>query len=348
MTDYEKICEFDSLYNAHKKARRNKRHKRDVIGFEMNLAKHLWSLKERLENRTYEVGGYYKFMIHDPKTREIQALRYEDRIVQHSLCDNVLTPFFENRLIYDNCACRLGKGTHFGIHRLTSFMQEYYRRHGAEGWILKLDIRKYFPSIDHEVLLDRLRRVIPDQDIMKLLECIINSYNGESGKGLPMGNQTSQLFALYYLDPVDRLIKEKLKIKYYTRYMDDMILLSESKEYLQECLKQIRALCGETLKLELNEKTSIFPMRNGVDYLGWHFYLTDTGKVIRKLRQNRKRHLKRRLKVLQRDYAEGKADFADVKQRMAATHGHLIHGHTYHLREKISQETIFTRRGVDT
>lgn len=343
MTDYERLSDFRNLYAAHKLARRSKQHKRDVVAFEMDLAKNLWEIKNRLDSRTYEVGGYYKFIIHDPKTREIQALHYGDRIVQHSLCDNVLTPFFEKRLIYDNCACRKGKGTHFGINRLTGFLRGYYRKHGADGWILKLDIRKYFPSIDHAVLLSRLQRVILDPDIMALIGKIIESYNSDTGKGLPMGNQTSQIFALYYLDPVDRLVKEKLRVKYYTRYMDDMILVHESKEYLQECLRQIQKLCREQLKLETNDKTSIFPIRNGVDYLGWHFYLTETGKVVRKLRQNRKKRLKRRMRVMQRDYADGSIEFDDIKRSMAAIHGHLIHGHTYHLRKKILEGTVFSK-----
>lgn len=319
----------------------------------MDLAHNLWETKDRLERGDYSVSGYNRFMIHDPKKREIQALSYADRIVQHSLCDNVLTPFFENRLIYDNCACRIGKGTHFGMKRLEGFMREHYNRHGLsqsgrpDGWILKADVSKFFQSIDHGVLLERLRRAIPDPDVMRLLETIINSFNDETGKGLPMGNQTSQLFALFYLDPVDRLIKEKLCVKHYTRYMDDMVLLHPDKEYLKECLRRMRELAENVLKLEFNDKTQIMPMRNGVDYLGWHFYLTDTGKVVKKLRQCGKRRLKKRLKCLQSGYAKGRLEWEDVKRSMAATHGHLIHGHTYRLRAKLYNETIFTRNNKE-
>lgn len=347
ITDYEKICAFESLYEAHRRARKCKRHKKDVITFEMDLAANLWGLKERLDSKTYVVGGYKRFMIHDPKDREIQALCYGDRVVQHSLCDNVLIPFFENRLIYDNCACRKGKGTHFGIRRLTEFMREHYKAHGADGWILKADIRKYFPSVNHEILLQRLRRIIPDPDIVALVEMIIHSWNRDEGKGLAMGNQTSQLFALYYLDPVDRLIKEKLRIKHYTRYMDDMVLLHPDREYLRECLRQIRELCGIKLKLELNEKTQIFPIRHGVDYLGWHFYLTETGKVIKELRMQNKKRLKRRMKGLQKGYAEGRLDWEDIKRSIASTNGHLMHGHTYRLRAKIYNKTAFVRKSED-
>jgi len=344
ITDYERLCAFDSLYEAHRKARRCKRQKADVISFEMNLAENLWDCKRRLDGKTYTVNGYHRFMIHDPKDREIQALAYADRVVQHSLCDNVLSPFFEKHLIYDNCACRIGKGTHFGMERLTGFLREHYREYGAEGWILKADVRKYFPSVDHEVLLARLRKVISDPDVRALLEMIVRSWNGEEGKGLPMGNQSSQLFALYYLDPVDRLVKEKLRIKHYTSYMDDMVLIHPDRDYLRECLLQMRELCESKLKLELNEKTQVFPLRHGVDYLGWHFYLTDTGKVIKKLRTTNKKRLKRRMKGLQAGYAEGRLQWEDVRRSLASTNGHLIHGDTYHLRTKIYRDTAFIRK----
>lgn len=343
MTDYEKVCDFENLYAAHKSARLGKRHKADVINFEMDLANNLWSIKRRLENRTYRIGGYNHFTIYEPKQREIQALCYAARIVQHSLCDNVLMPFIENRLVYDNCACRNEKGTHFGMRRLAGFLREHYKMHGADGWILKADVRKYFASIDHDILLNRLGKIIPDHEIMKLLEMIVRRYNADTGKGLPMGNLTSQLFALYYLDPVDRLIKEKLCIRHYTRYMDDMVLLHPDKAYFQECLGAMRKLCGYELKLELNEKTQLFPIRNGVDYLGWHFYLSDTGKVVKKLRTQNKRKLKRRLKGMQKGYAEGRVQLEDIKCSIAATNGHLKHGHTWKLKQKLYGKAIFVR-----
>lgn len=310
----------------------------------MDLASKLWDIARRLESRTYKIGGYHHFTIYEPKRREIQALEYADRIVQHSLCDNVLTPFFEHRLIYDNCACRAGKGTHFGMRRIEGFLREHYKENGASGWILKADMRKYFASIDHDTLLNRLRPVIPDPDVMALLEMIVCSYNADTGKGIPMGNQTSQLFALYYLDPVDRLIKEKLRIRHYTRYMDDMVLLHPDKAVLQDALRQIRALAEDKLHMELNEKTQLFPVHNGIDYLGWHFYLTDTGKVVKRLRTQNKRKLKRRVKGLQKGYAEGRLNIEDITRSVAATNGHLLHGHTWKLKQKLYGKAVFVRR----
>ena len=186
MTDYEKICDFQNLLNAHNRARRSKQHKKDIILFEMNLAQNLWNIKNSLENHSYKISGYNKFMIFDPKEREIQVLSYYDRIVQHVLCDEVLSPFFERKLIYDNAACRTGKGTHFALNRLTKFFRQHYKLFGDSGYILKCDIRKYFPSIHHKVLREMLTKIIPDKKIMDLLLHIIDSFEYSPNRGLHM------------------------------------------------------------------------------------------------------------------------------------------------------------------
>lgn len=345
MTDYEQVCDFQNLYQAHLNARKGKRGKAEVIEFEMNLSENLWQLQKELLEGTYRISGYYRFMIKEPKEREIQALSYRDRVVQHSLCDNVLTPFFESRLIYDNAACRIGKGTHFALNRVTGFLQDYYKKYGARGWILKADVRKYFASVDHQVLLARLEKVIPDPKVMQLLRTIIESDTNCADKGLPIGNQTSQWFALYYLDPLDRLVKEKLRVKYYSRYMDDSVLIHPDKEFLQECRRQMEAKAKE-LGLKLNEKTKIFPIANGVDYLGWHFYLTDSGKVVKRLRTQNKKRLKRRLRGMQKRYAAGEIQGEDIRRSMASTRGYLQYGHTRYMQQKICRKAVFCRSPV--
>lgn len=150
-----------------------------------------------------------------------------------------------------------------------------------------------------------------------------------------MGNQTSQWFALYYLDGLDRLVKEKLRIKYYTRYMDDMILIHSDRNYLKECLQEMECFLSGELKLAFNEKTQIHPIRQGVDYLGFHFYLTETGKVVRTLRQSSKKRLKRRLRNYRHAYAEGKMELEAISRSVAGCKGHLKHAHTYRLQKNI-------------
>ncbi len=286
---YDQIFSFKNLYKAHMKARRSKRHKCEVILYEMNLGENLTKLEKELINETYKIKGYYKFMINDPKLREIQALSYEDRIVQKALCDGFLSEYLERRLIYDNAACRKDKGTDFARERLKFFLRRYYKTYGNSGYVLKMDIRKYFDSIDHLILKDKFNKV-KDERIKELLYEIVDSYEKTSNKGLPMGNQTSQWFALYYLDGVDRLIKENLRIEYYTRYMDDMILIHHNKEYLNYCLNEIKLILNK-LKLELNDKTEITPITHGIEYLGFRFYLLSTGKINLRLRSSSKRRI---------------------------------------------------------
>lgn len=346
MTEYETIYRFDNLYHAYKAAARCKRSKNEVVEFELNLAENLWSLHDELESKTYHSGGYHKFMIYDPKQRLIQALSFRDRVVQHSLCDNVLMPYFENRLIYDCAACRIGKGTHFAMNRLSGFMREFYKTHKTNGYFLKCDVRKYFDSIDHGVLKYLLRKY-PDGDIRQFLYQIIDSYNANTGKGLPMGNQSSQWFALYYLDKIDRTIKEKYKIKYYTRYMDDLVLLHESKEYLQSCLKELTDIAENVLKISFNEKTQIFPISEGVDYLGWRFYLTDSGKVIRRLRTSNKRRFKRRLKAFAERYSRDEMTLEEIQRSLASYRGHLSHGHTWKLTKKVYANFVLKKQSQE-
>lgn len=308
----------------------------------MNLAENIWKLHDALKNRRYRAAPYHRFIVHEPKEREIQALTFADRVVQHSLCDNILRPYIDNRLIYDCAACRVGKGTHFAMDRLSGFFRDFYKKHGTKGYILKCDVRRFFDSIDHDVLKYRLRK-FPDKEMREFLYCIIDSYHGDTGKGLPMGNQSSQWFALYYLDGIDRLIKEKYRVSYYTRYMDDLVILHESKEYLQKLLAEMLQMAETELKLSFNEKTQIFPMSQGVEYLGWHFYLTDTGKVIRRLRQSNKRRFKSRLKQFKKQYRRGEIEYDAISRSLVSYMGHLTHGHTWHLRRKLLADFVLTR-----
>lgn len=344
LEEYKEICCFESLYQAHKKARRGKQDKKEIIQYECFLTENLMRLSWHLENKIYRPGGYHRFVIYDPKIREIQAPGYGDRIVQHALCDCVLGPYLDRRLIYDNAACRPGKGTHFAMVRLSGFLRDFYKKHGNDGWILKCDIRKYFASIDHKVLKEKLSRTGLCSDTKWLLDVIIDSCPGGEGRGLPMGNQTSQWFALFYMDGLDRLVKEKLRIPYYTRYMDDMILVHHDKDYLQYCLQQMQTYAKQRLHLEMNEKTQIHHIRQGVDYLGFHFWLNETGKVVRTLRQQSKKRIKRKLRAYRRLYAEGRLDIRAAGKSLASYYAHLGHGDTWHLRQNISKNFVLQRK----
>lgn len=340
---YGQLTDFGHIYQAYRRTAKGKHRKTEVIRYETNLHMELWWLCQRIDARRYRIGGYHKFMIYDPKEREIQALSFSDRVFQHLLCDNVLMPWMEPRLIYDNAACREGKGTHFALNRLEGFLREHYRRHGTRGYLLKYDIRKYFNSIDHEVLKRKLAG-FPDAEVRDLLYRIIDSYECTPGRGLPMGNQTSQWFALYYLDRLDRLIKERLRVKYYVRYMDDGVLIAGNKEELRGYLARMEEQVAED-GIEFNEKTQIFPISQGVDFLGWHLYLTDTGRVIRRLRTSNKKRFKKRMKAYQKGYAAGRVSLDEITRSVRSYNGHLMHGDTWHLRKHIYEKLVFTRNG---
>ncbi len=337
---YERLTEFNNIYEAYKRTRRGKRKKDEVIRYEANLSARLWSLKESLEGENFAIRGYHKFMVYDPKEREIQALDFYDRVFQHLLCDCVLEPYLEPRLIYDNAACRKSKGTHFAMRRFKQFLVDYYKHHGAKGYILKFDIRKYFDSIDHERLKAKLAN-FPDEKVKKLLYSIIDSYRKEEGKGIPIGNQSSQWFALYYLDRLDRLIKEQLHIKYYVRYMDDGIIVHHDKEFLKNVLQLMRELIEED-KLEFNKKTQILPLSQGADFLGFHYYMSGTGKIIMRLRSSNKRRFKRNLKRLQKHYNQGRIELESITLSLNSYCGHLKHGNTWRLRQQVFGNTWFT------
>lgn len=215
--------------------------------------------------------------------------------------------------------------------RLKSFMSAYYRKNGVEGWVLKCDVRKYFYRINHDVLKSQLRRLIKDRDVLWLLDMIVDS---TEGPGIPIGNHTSQWFAILYLSDMDHMIKERLGIKYYGRYMDDFYLIHEDRAYLQFCLEEIRRFLVP-MGLELNQKTAIFPLSQGIDFLGFRTYLTDSGKVVRKVRRESKNRIRRKIKKFRHLVDEGRVDFDTVLQSYNSWTGHADHGNSYHLISEI-------------
>ena len=334
MDDFEKIYDFTNLYHAHLKTRRCKRSKAEVIRFEVDLAANLCTLSDMLKEDRYLPVSYYNFKVFEPKRRDIHALRYPDRVVQRCLCDEVLAPTLDSRLIHDNAACRKGKGTHFSLGRLSGFMREHHRQRGTDGYLLKCDIRKYFQNINHTVLKGKLARLPLSQAMLQFLFGVIDSYESSPDCGLPLGNQSSQWFALYYLDSVYRLIKERLRVKHYVRYMDDFILLHDDKAFLLDAMRQINVLLNEQLGLELNQKTQISPLCGGVNYLGFHLRLTKTGKVVRSLQPAAKRRFIRAMRSIRYELVHNALSPEGFRNRVSSHQGHLSHGHTRGLQQK--------------
>ena len=335
MQEYEKIYDFQNLYNSYKKARKGKRWKEAAVKFEVNLMEAILLLQRQLKTKTYTLSEYNVFKVYEPKERLVMSNSYKDKVVQHSICDNVLEPTLTKTFILDNYASQVGKGTDFGLNRLNYFMRRYYRQNKtAEGWVLKCDIRKYFYNIDHTKLKVMIRKHITCKDTLWLLDMIIDSTEGNIG--IPIGNQSSQLFALLYLSGLDHFIKEKLGVKFYGRYMDDFYLIHKDKEFLKHCRKEITAYVTG-LGLELNSKTCISPLKNGIDFLGFHTYLTESGKVIKKLRQSSKVRIRRRLKKYKKLNEQHRLPKKRIECSYNSWKGHAKRGNCYHLIKQMDE-----------
>lgn len=331
---YPKIYDFHNLYNAYIKARKGKRYKNEALKFKLNLEGNLIELQNDLIYKTFENGRYREFTIYEPKERVIMALPFRDRVVHHALC-NVIEPIFENRFIYDSYACRPGKGTHAAADRTTEFLRKTIRKWN-NVYCLKADIKKYFYNINHNILKKIIRKKIACRDTLWLIDRIIDSSADEKDinpVGIPIGNLTSQLFANIYLNELDYFIKHQLKIKYYIRYMDDFIILHNNKKYLWYMLDEIKAFLNNELNLQLNEKTSVFPINHGVNFVGYRIWPTH-----RLLRKSSIKRIKRGLKKLQRDFNEGEIPLKKVEATIMSWLGHCKHADTYRIRKKVLGE----------
>lgn len=231
-------------------------------------------LHHDLTNNDYRHGGYQAFKISDPKPREIHKASVRDRLLHHAIY-RILYPYFDRKFIFDSYSCRIGKGTHRAMNRFRSFIWKASKNNTRTAWVLKCDIRKFFANIDHQILKSILAKYIGDNDVLWLLSQIIDSFRSEFRIeiGLPLGNLTSQLLVNVYMNELDHYIKRNLKIKYYLRYADDFVLLSESKSYLERLLPRISKFLDNKLKLSLHpDKVFIKTVASGVDFLGWvHF-----------------------------------------------------------------------------
>lgn len=358
---FEDIFTLENLYRAHIRGRRSKREKRQVVKFEIDLMPNLQKMLDSILSGKYRITKYREFAIYEPKKRQIQTLLYRDRVVQHILCDNLFLPYFSKRAILDNGVCQIGKGTHFTLNRLVSNTQKMiYREKTTDLYVLKCDILKYFPSIPHKQLKQKILHHIEDKRLRDFVTMIIDSYHTApsylleynipfadscgphpfnpnfvtTGRGLPIGNQTSQVFGMFYLDTLDRFVKEKLRVKCYSRYMDDFILVHPDKAFLKRALKQIQELL-DTLGLQLNEKTKIFPLKRGITYLGFKLFFRPNGECVKKVARRTVKRFVAKAKLVNCAFALGLIEVPQIKSTLASYHGHLKHGNCRRLEVKL-------------
>jgi len=270
---YNELCSYENLELAYKKARKHKTLKPYVIEFEKELKKNLSILRIELLLHSYKPQPLETFIIRDPKTRKINKSDFKDRIVHHALC-NIIEPIFERIFIFDSYANRKGKGTLKAIQRFDFFKRKVSKNNTRNCFILKADIRHYFDEVSHEILINIIKRKIKDEKVIWLIKQILSNFNSEyKGKGMPLGNLTSQFFANVYLNELDYFVKHKLKIKYYIRYVDDFVIFNSNKEILEKNKEKINLFLKDELKLELHpDKSKIILLEKGITFLGYRIF----------------------------------------------------------------------------
>ena len=326
---YYKNLTYEKLLKAHLDARKGKGSRKEIILFNLKQEDYIKYLLERLENKTYKHGGYTVFYVTEPKLRKIEKSKYMDRIVHRWLVDNILKPYFIPRFIQTTYACIEGRGMHKACLDMQKMMK-HCTRIWNNYYILKMDIAKYFDNIDKKILLNILKKRMKDKDVMWLINEIL--YANKREKGLEIGNYTSQMFANIYLNEYDWYVKRNLHIKYFSRYMDDSIILVKTKQEAIQALENIERFLKENLHLELNSKTQIFKSSQGVNYCGYKI-----NEYRLKIRDKGKKKLKKKIKYLRYEIKNGRMTSKDAKRYLAGHLGYLKIANTRNLKLKLFQ-----------
>lgn len=279
MDNMEKVIGFEALYESAHRCKKNVLWKDSVASFYLNAIERTLQLEKQLKSGKYKPREPKKFEITHPKRREIVSIAFRDRVYQRSLNDNVLYPVMTKSFIRENMACQQGKGTDAARDLLDTYLRRYYRKYGLDGYVLQCDIRGYYPNMDHAVAEQTFRRKLPPEAYQMTERILREQYEGETGYN--PGSQMIQIAGISVLDGMDHMIKEQLRVKLYVRYMDDFLLIGQSAAELERCKSAIAAHL-EQIGFELHpKKTKIYPLRDGIKFLGFTHRLTPSGKVIR-------------------------------------------------------------------
>jgi len=324
---FENIYSPENLYHAWHKVSLGKSAKSSVLNFYRNLDKNLSSIAEDLKNGTYQPGHYNLFLIRDPKERIISASPVRDRVVQHAIM-NYYDPVFDRNLIFDSYACRVGKGTHKAVLRAFHFAK-------SSRYFLKMDVRKYFDSIDHATLKILLAKIVKDEAVLNVFYTIIDSCNVSAGKGIPIGNLTSQFFANYYLSSFDHHFKERLHAKRYIRYMDDILVFSDDKEELKNMYNEAVHYTAEKLKLVLKPQI-IGHNTDGAPFLG--FLVKPSGIY---LQTKTKKRYKFRITEIEYKKNQGVFTALEAGRRAESVTAHLLLARSKNFRNNVLHGRVF-------
>ena len=333
---FYKNLTFEKLFQAHKRAKIHKSYKNEVINFEINLENNLVNLLNNIKNKKYHLGNYFEFTIYEPKERLIKALPYVDRIVHQWYVEEFIKPDIVPKFIDTSFACLKDKGTHKSANEVQKQMRIINRNIG-NFWVLKCDIKKFFYNIDTNVLYNIMKKYIQDKELLAFTKLLIfDKRIFIDNIGIPIGNYTSQFFANIYLNELDQFVKRTLKLKYYTRYMDDFILLLPTKKDCIKIKSQIEVFLNNKLHLCLNEKSKYYPASMGVNFCGYRIFTTH-----KLLRLNSKKKIKKNVKNWNTAFYNKTLDIPLTIQKLNSWSGHAIHCNSYNLRQKIYNSCDF-------
>ena len=323
---FEAICSQENLYTAWHKVSLGKSAKPPILNFYRSLDQNLASIADDLRNGTYRPGAYNRFLIKDPKERIIAASPVRDRVVQHAVM-NYYDPVFDRHLIFDSFACRAGKGTHKAVLRAFHFAK-------STRYFLKMDVRKYFDSIDHMILKTLLAKIVKNKKALRLFFTIIDS--GETPcKGIPIGNLTSQFFANYYLSPLDHYFKEKLHARRYIRYMDDIVVFSNDRHQLKSYYTEAVDYAGGKLNLALKPQI-LGKVTDGAPFLG--FLVKQSGIY---LQQKTKKRYKARIAEIEHNLKNGALSELEAGKRIESVTAHLLLARSLKFRNNVLRRRVF-------
>jgi retron-type reverse transcriptase len=345
---FDSLCAFENLYLASKKAEKGKRFRHEVAEFNARRFENLLEMQKLLRTGQYPCGHFRAIKIVQPKPRLISAADYRDRVVHHALI-NIIGPLFERKFIRDSYANQKRKGTHAALERCT-----YYARRYRYVW--QLDMRKYFPSLDHQILLAEISRTIRCPSTLALIAQIIDTSNPQEAanfyfpgddlftpferrKGLPIGNLTSQFFANVYLNAFDHFVKEVLRLPGYIRYVDDALAFSNDKEQLREGRKRSQTFLAGWRLLLNPKKNLIYPVQQGISFLGFRVFSTH-----RRLQRSGVKRSRKRLRALRRGYRNGRFSREKINACVQAWLGHVRHGDTWGLRRALFAQYAFSKK----
>lgn len=330
---YQKLT-FEKILEAHYRAVKNKRNKTEIFLYELDLENNIINLIEDIKNKKYHLGKYREFKVYEPKERLIKSLPYRDRIVHQWYIEEFIKPFFTKRFIKDSYACIENRGSHKAALQTQKYMRIMKQKYGSY-YILKCDIKKYFYNINKKILLTILERKISDKELLNFTKVLLED-NEEIG--IPIGNYTSQYFANIYLNELDHFVKEKIKIKYYIRYMDDFVIFTKNKEEAKKYMQIIKEFLSNKLKLELNAKSKYYPSKFGCDFCGYIIYETHI-----LLRKRFKRKTKRKIKKWNKLYNKNELNIHNIQLKWNSMIAHASHASSYNFLCKIYNDIDFRK-----